>query len=73
MDPPDPLDPLDCPVLPERLVVRYVASICCILTLNQRHAEFLDSRVSHTANAPTNSHIFSIHWLMMHFFSFPSV
>lgn len=45
VDPPDLLDPLDCLVLLERLVVRYAASACCMLTLNQRHVEFLDRRV----------------------------
>ncbi len=48
VDPLDLLDPQDCPVLLERLVVRYATSICCILTLNQRHPESLDSRVSHS-------------------------
>lgn len=33
VDPPDLLDPLDCLVLLERLVVRYEASIGCLLTL----------------------------------------
>lgn len=37
VDPPDLLDPLDCPVLPERLVVRYEASICCITHSESSH------------------------------------
>lgn len=38
VDPLDQLDPLDCLVLPERLVVRYEISIWCLLTPNQNMA-----------------------------------